>query len=136
MPKRPEDKLVDKICKYLDNWVAIGVVVDYENLSNAGRKFNPFTGTWIMNTQKGRRDVVAYIKHKDVCYIYLIEAKTDVGVQSPDQKKYEAKFNGLTNVVYEVVRKPSQVSITIERITGYYKNFVDPVLDDAFKRII
>lgn len=120
----PEQKVQSACEKRLDIWELKKVVIHYDDLSNAGRKF--VRGYWIMNTKEGRPDLVAYLKHKNQCWIYLIEVKRpDGGVWSEVQKVYANKFSGLDNVVYEVVTHPRQIDATIERITNHYQDILD-----------
>ncbi len=81
-----------------------------------------------MQTKVGRPDLIAYFKHKGQCWIYLIEVKRpDGGVWSKEQQAYASKFQGLSNVIYEVVVHPKQIDATIERITNHYQDILDTI---------
>lgn len=117
--QKPEHKIKEKCLKFLEMWKERGVVIDYDDVSSLGRYFNPYSGVYVMKTKKGKRDLIAWIRVGKSCLTYLIEVKSDVGVQKKEQKDYESKFLGLDGVIYEVVSNPSQVNITVERLSGY-----------------
>lgn len=117
MVKKPEEIVKFKCLACLERWESWGVVVDYDDVSGLGRKMNMFTGRWIMNTRKGKRDIVAWFRVGDVLWTYLIEVKSAMGVQSPAQILYEGKWKGLKNVIYQVVDNYRQIDETLDRIT-------------------
>ncbi len=127
MTKNSPERKVQTACKHkLDYWQAQGVVIHYDDLSDAGRKC--IRGNWIMQTKKGRPDLIAYFKHQGICWVYLIEVKApDGGNWSKDQQVYASKFSNLSNVIYEVVRDSSQIHLTIERITNHEQNKLDRI---------
>lgn len=117
--KKPEDKVKSKCIMTLKVWLSWGYVIDWDDVSNLGRKMNPYTGCWVMNTEKGKRDLVAWFKVGKVLWTYFIECKEpDGGFWSEDQQRYAKKFEGLSNVIYEVVSNPNQIDITLNRLTG------------------
>jgi len=126
MAKRsPEDEVKFRCLAMLESWSTVwcatekhGVVLDYDDVSALGKHFNMYTGTWTMHTKKGKRDIIAWFRVGDVLWTYLIECKSALGVQSPAQIAYEAKWKGLKGVVYEVVSNANQISATLDRLTG------------------
>lgn len=115
--KKPEDSVKAKCLSALDQWQRWGVVIDYDDVSGLGRKMLP-NGRWIMNTKKGKRDLIAWFKVGKVLWSYLIEVKAPGQVQKPEQLEYEAKWKGLENVIYEVVEHYNQIDLTLDRLTG------------------
>lgn len=118
MARKPEETVKFKCIAALETWMSWGVVIDYDDVSGLGKHMNMFTGRWTMHTQKGKRDLIAWFRVGDQLWTYLIECKSEVGVQSPAQVEYEAKWKGLKNVIYEVVTSRSQVDATLDRLTG------------------
>lgn len=124
--KQPEKEVQDKCIDRLDYWKSVGVVIDYDDVSNLGRK-QTRTG-FVMNTKKGKRDIIAFLKVKETAWLYLIECKAPTGgVWAEDQQEYAAKFDSLLNVFYEVVSDAKQIDKTIERITGYAQSILDRI---------
>ncbi len=125
MAKKPEDSVKKKCLAALEQWRGKwcasepgGLVIDYDDVSALGKHFNMFTGTWTMNTKKGKRDIIAWFRVGDVLWTYLIEVKAAQGVQSPEQIAYEQRWKGLKGVVYEVVYHQDQITATLDRLTG------------------
>lgn len=120
MRNSPEKSIQKKCQSKLDTWQSRGIIIHYDDLSNAGRKFNPFTGCWIMNTKKGRPDIVAYLLHDKVCYVLFFEIKNPEGYKwSEEQVKFAEKFTHIQNVYYQVTTHQNLVDDLIEDITGY-----------------
>lgn len=126
---KPELVVQDSCCHRLDYWKSLGIVLDYLNISDLGKKC--FRGVWIMSNRskvKGRNDLLAYIKHNNRLSLYIIECKEPKGgVWDEDQKNYARLFDGLENVIYEVVTSPKQIDVTIDRITNYTQNSLDSI---------
>ncbi len=115
-----EKDLLKAAKSYLDYWVSTDVVIHYDDLSNAGRKF--IHGRWIMNTKAGRSDLVAYVRVNEVCHVLLLELKTDRGIVSENQIEYMFKFSKMNNVHYVIITEPKQIDQMIEKITNYSAN--------------
>jgi hypothetical protein len=102
----------------LDWWRRLGYVVDFDDVSALGKR--QIRGRWVMKTEKGKRDIIALIKVKNICWVYLIECKAPAGGNwNKEQQEYAQKFAWLDNVIYEVVTNPSQVDTTIAELTGH-----------------
>lgn len=116
---------VRKAClKRLEQWMSWGVVIDYDDVSALGKSCH--RGRWTMRTVKGKRDIIAIFKVKDIAWVYLIEVKEPRGgVWSDDQQVYAKRFCWLNNVVYEVVSSPDQIDNTLEEITGRHKELLE-----------
>lgn len=108
-----------KSCKSrLELWQLNKVVIHFDR-HNSG-KIN-VNGRWIQMAKSGTPDLIAYIKYKDMCYIYFIECKRpEGGLISGHQIEFLKKFKDLNNVIYEIVTSPKQIDITIEKLTGHY----------------
>lgn len=101
----------------LDWWRHLKVVIHFERINSGSLMVN---GRPIRMAQAGSPDLWAFFKHKDVCWIYFIEAKKSGGGNwRSEQKEFATKFSGMNNVIYEIVEDPKQVDVTIEEITGY-----------------
>lgn len=122
----PENEVKLKCLSRLEQWLQWGVVVDYDDVSNLGRHMSLRTGHFFMNTKVGKRDVIVHFKVKRALWVYLIECKApDGGVWSKDQQAYAQKYEGLDNVLYEVVSNASQIDITLDKITERTKALLD-----------
>ena len=118
---------VQTACKTrLDIWQSKGVVIDYLDISGLGKKC--IRGVWVMHTRKGRPDLFAMYTHQDTCYNYLIECKEPGGGRwEEEQIAYSKEFDGLYNVIYELVTHPNQIDKTIERITQFDQKVIDGI---------
>jgi hypothetical protein len=126
--KKPEDLIKKKCLARLETWMtkwcnseSRGVVIDYDDVSAQGKHFDIYSGRWVMNvkqTQKGKRDIIAFFGVGKTLWVYLIECKSEFGIQRPEQITYEKKFKEFTNVVYELVYDPVQIDRTLDRLTG------------------
>lgn len=119
--KKPEESVKEKCLKCLDRWESWGYVIDFDDVSGLGKHMNMYTGRWTMATKKGKRDLIAWFRVGDILWTYLIECKSKVGVQSPAQIVYEAKWKGLNNVIYQVVDHYKHIDETLDRMTGRSK---------------
>lgn len=117
-------------------WEMKGVVVFHDRY-NAGKIKVGYN--WLQLCKDGHCDRIAFIKHENICWLYLIEVKREGGKQTKTrmnkngkeiegQDDWEKRFTGLTNVVYEVVDSPSQVDRTIEQITGHNQKILDSII--------
>lgn len=116
---------VRKACiKRLEQWKSWGVVVDIDDVFDLGKRVH--RGRWTMKTEKGKRDIIAIFKVKNIAWVYLVECKAPTeGNWSKEQQSYSQRFAWLDNVVYEVINDPSQIDITLERITGRSENLLN-----------
>jgi len=122
--KKPEETVKAKCLSALDQWQRWGVVIDYDDVSGLGKKMLP-NGRWIIHTKKGKRDLVAWFKVGKVLWSYLIECKAPGQVQKPEQIVYESKWQGLDNVIYQVVEDYKVIHLTLDRLTGRTKTLLD-----------
>ena len=117
MAKKPEETVKSKCLAALDQWQRWGVVIDFDDVSGLGKKMLP-NGYWIMHTKKGKRDLVAWFRVQRTLWTYLIECKAPGQVQKPEQIEYEKKWQGLENVIYQVVEDYKMIHQTLDRLTG------------------
>lgn len=132
----PENEVKSKCLSRLDQWQRWGVVVDFDDLSNLGRGFNMYTGSYWMRTKSGKRDLIAYFKVGKILWVYLIECKSLVGVQSNKQKEYESKFDGMDNCIYQVVDDEKMIDETLDRITGRTKRLLDEGEECMYPKVV
>lgn len=126
MNKKPEDQVKSSCIARLKFWQLKGVVIDFDDVSNLGRKQTRFG--YVMHTKKGKRDIIILLKVNTTLWCYLVECKAPTGgVWKQDQQDYSKKFYGLTNCIYEVVSNPKQVDVTIEKITNYSQTILDNI---------
>jgi hypothetical protein len=119
-----EDDIVRPSClKRLEYWKSVGVVIDFDDVHDLGKKCH--RGRFTMRTKPGKRDIIAFFKVNGILWVYLIECKSPNGRWEDTQKAYAAKFFGLNNVIYEVVRDPKQIDKTIELASRFYKNSLE-----------
>jgi hypothetical protein len=123
--KKPEDTVKFKCLARLEQWMSWGYVIDYDDVSGLGKHLNLWTGRWTMHTKKGKRDLIAWFRIGKTLWTYLIECKSETGHQSPAQIKYEGRWKGLRNVIYEVVSHPSQIDLTLDHWTGRTEKLLD-----------
>lgn len=123
--QKPEDKVKAQCLERIKHWQELGYVLDYDDVSNLGRKFSPYTGEWVMNSQEGKRDLIVFLKYNELVWVILFEVKSETGTQSLEQKMYHAKFIGLKNVVYKVINTHKEVDRVFEKITGHYDKLVN-----------
>lgn len=115
MSNQTESEVSKKVQSRLIQWEKWGYVIFHDRY-NAGKI--PIGYRWVQLCTAGHPDRMAFLRVKDVCWIYLIEVKDDEGKQSPKQIEFENKFDGLSNVIYEIVRDPKQIDRTMELITN------------------
>ena len=113
-----EDPVKKACLNRLAVWKGLGFVVDYDDVSALGKRC--IRGRWRMDTEVGKRDIIAIIKVKNIVHVYLIETKAPKGGHWPkEQQDYAKKFAWLDNVIYEVVKDANQIDTTIGELTGY-----------------
>ena len=109
-----ESEISKKVQGRLDQWEKWGIVLFHDRY-NAGHINLGYR--WVKLCKTGHPDRIAYLNIDNTCWIYLIEVKDEDGKQSPKQVEFEEIFQGMKNVVYELVRSPKQIDITLERIS-------------------
>lgn len=115
------EKHLQKSClNRLSVWQMEKVVVYYTDLSQYGVR--QIRGRYVKRTDKGLPDIVAYVKHKDLCCVCWFELKTDIGKMSQHQLQFLIKFKDLTNVHYYLIRNPDELDNSIESLTNHYTN--------------
>lgn len=115
------EKDIQKLCiNKLEIWKMYKVVIHYENMSAHGKKL--IRGRWVMHSNKGAPDLVAYIKYKDICGICFFEIKRPKGIQSVDQLNFMLKFCDISNVWYSLITDPIQIDNKLEDITGHIQD--------------
>ena len=109
-----ESEISKKVQGRLDQWEKWGVVLFHDRY-NAGMVQMGYR--WIKLCKSGHPDRIAYLNIRNTCWLYLIEVKDEDGKQSPKQVEFEEIFQGLDNVIYELVRDHKQIDITLDRIS-------------------
>lgn len=109
-----ESDISKSVQERLNQWESWGIVLFHDRY-NSGHIQMGYR--WVKLCKTGHPDRIAYLNINNTCWIYLIEVKTEEGIQSPKQCEFEEIFQGMSNVVYELVRSPKQVDITLERIS-------------------
>lgn len=121
----PKEADILKACKArLEFWQLRKIVVFFDRI-NSGKIF--LNGRWIQMAKEGSPDLIAYIKHKDICAIYFIECKREKAKLRDSQIEFMMKFRDLSNVFYDVVTNPDQVNYRIESITNFQIDQLDKV---------
>lgn len=83
---------------------------------------------WIHLGRNGNPDYIAFFKHKNIVYVYLIELKRESGGEwRGEQRECCSKFSGIENCIYEVVTDYKQLYRTIEGITKEDQNILDSI---------
>lgn len=114
-----EKELQKQCLNRLAIWQMQKVVVYYQDLSQFG--VHQFRGCYVKRTKKGLPDIVAYVKHDNICAICFFELKTGT-VQSVHQLDFMLKFKDLNNVYYDIITDFDQIDRRIESITEHYGN--------------
>lgn len=109
-----ESEISKAVQERLNQWESWDVVLFHDRY-NAGHIQMGYR--WVKLCKTGHPDRIAYLNINNTCWIYLIEVKTEEGIQSPKQCEFEEIFQGMSNVVYELVRSSKQIDITLERIS-------------------
>ena len=116
--EKPEEIVKKECINRLDQWLRWGIVVDYDDVSGLGKHMNMFTGRWTMHTKEGKRDLIVWFKVGKMLWTYLIECKApDGGHWDIKQQEFAKKFEGLENVIYEVIKNADQIDATLDRIS-------------------
>lgn len=120
--KTPEGIVLEACIKELKQWQSVGVVIYWQRMNV--RTWND--GRHIKLADSGASDLIAYVKNNKLLYVYLIECKRPIGGKvSENQLSFKHRFDGISNVIYEIVTDSKQIYRTIENITKHYQNQLD-----------
>ncbi len=88
-----------EICGWVRHWdrTSVGLHMNMQGyMQKHGRNGNP--------------DIQAFVPVDKVMWVMFFEVKRPVGgIQSPDQKTFEAKFQGFDNVIYAIITDSKQI---------------------------
>ena len=115
MSEKKEADLSKQVYTRLDQWERWGIVLFHDRY-NAG-KVN-IGQRWVQLCKSGHPDRIAYVNVNGLCWVYLIECKAEGKEQSPKQMEFEEIFEGMSNVIYEVVYEARQIDSTLDRISN------------------
>jgi hypothetical protein len=97
--KQPLEK---ELNKQIIQWLDILPSVIYFERINSG-KVQTAWGTWIQLAKKGHPDFIALIHGDGIAHVLFIEAKRKGEKQRDDQKWFQDKVDGISNVHYLLV---------------------------------
>jgi hypothetical protein len=114
-PKPEKESDISKdVWNRLDQWERWGIVLWHDRY-NSGNM--PIGNRWVKMCKAGTPDRIAFVDVQGTCWIYMIECKAEGKFQSPKQLEFESKFEGMKNVIYEVVYDAKHIDSTLERIS-------------------
>lgn len=118
MPKQQHEKLKVLIpcLNACDNLLRAGAIIECKRCD-----------AFDYDHKIGAPDIeVRFIKNATL-WLLMVECKYKGGKQRPSQIKYQKKYELCHNVVYILVEDASEMTRTIEGLTGFYKNKLNSI---------
>jgi hypothetical protein len=114
---KPRNNEEARVLKSIAQWLGLMPTVIWFERLNSGKVMSAFSGRWMQLCKKGTPDYIALINDGEFIHVLFIEGKSNIGVQSAEQKEFENGMLGFINVHYIVARSASDVTKKINNIT-------------------
>ncbi len=118
MSKTPEGKVLQDCIKLLKKLEIMGWVVHFERM-NVGLSIN-MAGYLQRQGKSGTSDLIAFVPVDKIMWTMFFEVKREdgKGIQSTSQKEFESKFQGFSNVTYQIITDAKQIEYLIHKVKG------------------